>query len=102
MKTVEEFDPATYSLEENEFFLKHLGESPLAVMQRPLPTGVNPVAVQSGLGRIYELVQLEEHQGVKWVGLEKIAASMTCYLAERAKWKDMAKRGAPALPSMYA
>ena len=102
MKTVEEFDPATYSLEENEFFLKHLGESPLAVMQQPLPQGVNPAAVQAGLGRIYELSQLEEHRGTKWVGLEKIAESMTCYLTERARWKDMAARGAPAFPSMHA
>ena len=42
---VEVFDPTLYSLDENAFFLKHLGEAPLAVMQQPLPAGVNPVAV---------------------------------------------------------
>ena len=99
---IEVFDPATYSLEENTFFLKHLGESPLAIMQKPLPEGVNPAAVEKGLGRIYELAQLETHKGTPWVGLEKISASITRYLTERTKWAEMSQRGAPAFPSMYA
>jgi hypothetical protein len=98
---IEVFDPATYSLEENEFFLKHLGESPLAVMQKPLPNGVNKTAVEKGLGRIYELAQLEAHQGTPWVGLDKISGSITQYLTERAKWQEMSRRGAPAFPSMH-
>jgi hypothetical protein len=99
---IEVFDPATYSLEENAFFLKHLGEAPLAVMQNTLPAGVNPAAVEQGLGRLYELSQLEQHQGTPWAGLDRISSAITCYLTEHARWREMAKRGAPAFPSMYA
>lgn len=98
---VEVFDPTLYSLDENAFFLKHLGEAPLAVMQHPLPAGVNPVAVTTALGRIYELSELETHQGTPWIGTAKIADAITCYLTQRAKWTDLAKRGAPVFPSMY-
>ena len=42
---MESFNPVRYSLEENQFFLKHLGESPVVALQENTPKGVNPVAV---------------------------------------------------------
>ena len=44
---METFDPVKYSLEENQFFLQHLGESPVAALQDALPTGVAPVGRDS-------------------------------------------------------
>ena len=43
---MEPFDPVDYSLAENNFFLKHLGESPVVAMQEALPSGVSPAAVR--------------------------------------------------------
>ena len=56
---MESFNPVRYSLEENQFFLKHLGESPVLALQTTTPKGVNPVAVQEVLGEFYELDELE-------------------------------------------
>ena len=41
---METFDPVLYSLAENKFFLKHLGESPVVAMEDALPAGVAPAA----------------------------------------------------------
>ena len=56
---MESFHPVRYSLEENRFFLEHLGESPVSVLRDPTPVGVNPVAVQEVLGEVYDLAELE-------------------------------------------
>ena len=98
----EEFDPAKYSEEENAFFVKHMGESPLAALQSPLPEGVNPVTVEKVLGRTYELEQLKEHKGVTWIGLQRIANACTIFLNERARWRKLAERGSPTFPTMHA
>ena len=69
---MESFNPVRYSLEENQFFLKHLGESPVAALQEQVPTGVNPVAVREVLGEIYELDELEKHRGIPWAGRKAV------------------------------
>tara|TARA_R100001086_G_scaffold148834_1_gene78833 strand:- start:37 stop:687 length:651 start_codon:yes stop_codon:yes gene_type:complete len=99
---METFDPVKYSLAENAFFLKHLGESPLAVLQKPLPDGVNKSAVEQALGRVYELAQLEEHRGTTWAGIERVSEAISRYLIEREKWAEFSSRGAPTFPSMFA
>ena len=99
---METFDPAKYSLAENAFFLKHLGESPLAVLQNPLPPGVTRHAVEAALGRVYELAQLKEHRGTHWVGIEKVSEAISRYLIEREKWTEFKSQGAPTFPSMFA
>ena len=63
---MEVFDPVKYSLEENQFFLKHLGESPVVALGTTLPAGVAPAAVQEVLGAIYELEELAKHRGASW------------------------------------
>ena len=96
------FDPVKYTLEENEFFLNHLGESPMVAMEDALPQGVNPAAVQEVLGAVYDLKELETHRGRSWVGTEAVADSIKVYLREWHKWKELSKRGAPRFPTMYA
>jgi len=99
---MESFNPVRYSLEENQFFLKHLGESPVLALQTTTPQGVNPVAVQEVLGEFYELDELEKHRGVPWAGKEVVTQVITRYLSEYEKWREMAKRGAPRFPTMHA
>jgi len=99
---MESFHPVRYSLEENQFFLKHLGESPVVALQENTPKGVNPVAVREVLGEVYELDELEKHRGVTWVGKQAVSQIITRYLSEHERWGEMAKRGAPRFPTMYA
>lgn len=94
--------PVKYSLEENAFFLKHLGESPVVALRGELPVGVNPVAVQRFLGDIYELCELEKHRGIPWRGVKDVGTIISRYLTEHAKWQEMSKRGAPRFPTMHA
>jgi len=99
---METFDPVKYSLEENQFFLKHLGESPVSVLKDSLPTGVNPVTVREVLGKVYELDELQKHRGTPWVGQTAIKGSIERYLHEWEKWREMSGRGAPRFPTMSA
>jgi hypothetical protein len=99
---MEIFNPVKYSLEENKFFLTHLGESPVAALQEKLPLGVNPVAVEEVLGGVYELDELEKHRGIKWAGKDALIKTINKYLTEWDRWKEMSSRGAPRFPSMHA
>ena len=99
---MEVFDPVKYSVEENQFFLKHLGEAPIAALQSPLPTGVNRVVVEEVLGGVYELDELESHRGVKWAGKGVIEQAINRYLTARDQWDEFAKKGAPRFPTMHA
>jgi len=96
------FDPVKYSLAENKFFLKHMGESPVVALQESLPKGVNPVTVQEVLGEVYEREELLKHRGNSWVGQAAIVTTIQTYLREWQKWGEMAKRGAPRFPTMHA
>ena len=40
------FRPPRYSLEENRFFLQHLGDPPVSVLQSKLPDGVSDSVVE--------------------------------------------------------
>jgi hypothetical protein len=99
---MESFHPVRYSLEENRFFLEHLGESPVSVLRDPTPVGVNPVAVQEVLGEVYDLAELEKHRGIPWAGLQNVGKIITRYLTEYEKWQEMSTRGAPRFPTMHA
>jgi hypothetical protein len=88
------FRPALYSHEELRFFLVHLGESPTVALHDAPPAGVNPVAVESVLGRIYQLEDLRKARKVEWgqiqgltcTGLAAIQDSIERYL----KWTQTA------------
>jgi len=99
---MDRFRPVRYSLEENQFFLQHLGESPVVALQETLPEGVNPVAVQQVLGEFYELDELEKHRGIAWAGIQQVSQIIKRFLAEYATWKEMSTRGAPRFPTMHA
>jgi len=113
---MEFFDPPKYSIEENKFFLGHLGKSPAVVLDGELPAGVNPVAVREVIGAIYELKELEKARGQSWgifqarsadglkefTGVEAIEKSIRSYLEDYIRCLEMSKRGGPRFPSMHA
>ena len=99
---MEIFDPVRYSLEENQFFLRHPGESPVAALQDSLPTGVAPVVVQEVLGAVYELEELAKHRGQTWAGIPAVTSAIQTYLSESTKWGELAAKGAPRFPTMHA
>ena len=96
------FDPVRYSLEENKFFLGHLGESPVSALQEQLPKGVNPVVVQEVLGEIYDLEERKKHRDIEWAGTKAISDTINRYLSEWERWREMSSRGAPRFPTMHA
>jgi hypothetical protein len=99
---MESFQPVLYSIEENQFFLEHMGESPLSALQQKTPDGVNPVVVREVLGEVYDLDELKKHRGIQWAGREAVSNIITRYLSEHEKWKEMSERGAPRFPTMHA
>lgn len=96
------FRPPRYSLEENRFFLQHLGDPPVSVLRSKLPDGVSAAAVTDVLGRVYELEEIKKHRGTEWVGTQAVSTAINTYLHEEHKWRDMSKRGAPRFPTMHA
>lgn len=97
---MEKLNPVALSLDENQFLIDHLGEPPLVAL-RVIPAGVNPKAVQPVLEEIFTLMQLEEHRGEKWVGVEAVKDAIRTYLAEAIKWQNDKRRGRPRFPSMH-
>ena len=95
------FDPTKYNVPENQFFLEHLGESPIVALDDPLPKGVNPVVVKKVLGTVYEYEELKKHKDTWWIGIEAIKTAIKTYLREDARWREMAQRGLPRYPSRY-
>ena len=95
------FDPVKYSLAENKFFLKHLGESPITVLKESLPPDVNAATTQEVLGTIYQLEEERNHRGWDWAGIAEVKKSIETYLTEWIRWKEMSARGAPRFPSMH-
>lgn len=122
-ETLNTFDPVDYSIEENKFLLEHLGEPPVVALKSiraerlvsphpkdasPFyyPDGVNPKAVKPIIDRVYELEELEKHEGVPeggqpWVGVERLKQAIRVYIEKSEKWKADTKRGGPRFPSLY-
>jgi len=103
MEDIQQFDPVLFSKAENEFLLAHLGEPPVVAL-RALAAPVNPRAVKPILDRVHELQQLQEHEGVAWVGVETLKNAISAYLREDAKWARDRQRNkkAPRYPSLYS
>lgn len=117
MQAIELFDPVKYSLQENAFLLKHLGEPPVVALESirsvPMPypaqkeknpvlypDGVIPAAVRPIIERVYELQELEKHKGESWVGVEALKGKIRDYLRESEKWSSDKRRGRVRFPSM--
>lgn len=101
MRNQFEFDPVEYSENENAWLLEHLGEPPVVAM-RQVPDGVNPNAVRPILQRVQELQQLQQHEGIQWVGPDVLKAAIRVWQRESEKWAHDARRGAPRWPSMFS
>jgi hypothetical protein len=98
-----EFDPVRFSTAENEWLLDNIGK-PTVVAMRDGRQGVNPKAVRPVIDRIHELSELEKHENLKWVGVERIKQSIQTWLTQNKKWAADAKmsRRAPRWPSLYS
>jgi hypothetical protein len=103
MSDIQTFDPVLFSIKENEFLLSCLGKPPVVVM-RDVPVGVNPTAIKPIVSRVYELQELDKHEGIGWVGVESVKATIEAYLRENAKWLSDKRRSkkAPRFPSLYS
>ena len=105
MEVTTVFDPVKFSIAECEYLLETLGQ-PTVVAMRNLPatTGVSPTSIKVMLDRVNELQQLENHEGLKWVGVEAVKDAIKVYLREQTKWQNVRKikPTAPRFPSMYS
>lgn len=101
----EVFDPVKLSLEENQYLLTTLGQ-PTTVAMRNIPAtpGIAPAAIKAVLDRVNELEDLQKHENMQWVGVEKVKEAIQVYLREAKKWQDVKriKPSAPRFPSLYS
>lgn len=95
------FDPVLYSHQENEFLAAHVGEPAIVAFKDPLPKGVNPKAVRPLIERVFELQQLEQHDGTPWAGVQAIRDAIKVYQEQTEKWAKDRRRGRPRFPSLY-
>lgn len=101
---LQSFDPVKFSDSENKFLLDNLGEPPVVAL-RKVEKPVNRNAVKPVLERVYELQELEKHEGIAWCGVEKIKATINEWLKQNAKWANDHRRSgkrAPRWPSLYS
>lgn len=95
------FDPALYSIAENEFLLASVGTPSIVALKTAPSVGVNIRAVKPVLDRIMDLTDQEKHDKTPWCGLEAVRSAITTYLAQMDKWSTDQRRGAPRFPSTY-
>jgi hypothetical protein len=124
---LERFDPVQFSTAENQFLLDHVGE-PSVVALRSIKGVINPQAAYPGAGRrpdsnpivypdgvipasvkpvldgVYELLDLEKRNEIKWIGLEAFKNAIKIWFKENQKWANAHKRNAknPRWPSLYS
>src|SRR5687767_11814347 len=103
MSEISTFDPVRFSDAENQFLLENLG-LPTAVAMRKVAPPVNPKAVKPVLDRVNDLQEIEKHDGIKWVGIERLKDSINQWFKQNAKWKNdhRKNRKAPRWPSLYS
>jgi hypothetical protein len=99
--TITRFEPALYSIEENLFMAEHLGESPNVALNKGTPVNVNPKAVRPVLQRVFELIELEKHEGEAWIGVEALKSSIVTYVDSIHEWERDKRKGAPYPPTVY-
>lgn len=101
MQNINRFEPAFYSIEENEFLFENVGKSPAVALHGGTPKNVNPKAVRPVLERVYELMELDKHQGQEWAGLDALKQSLRIYIDSVKEWEDDKRKGAPYPPTMF-
>lgn len=103
------FEPADYSMVELKFALDHLRESPNVALHGGVPEGVNPLAVKTLLGRLYDLEELRTIKGIPWgwsedgqlTGFDAVEDAIERFIAWQEKCLEMQKRGGPRHPSQH-
>lgn len=104
MEEITRFDPVCFSREECDFLAENLGLAPI-LAQRNLNPTVNPRAVMPMIERVHALNQLQEHEGIGWVGVEALKGALKVWIEQDKKWETdyLRTRGrAPRFPSMYS
>ena len=96
------FEPATYSTQELEFLLAHLGESAAVALADPTPRGVNPTVVSSALAHFTELDELQRERNRPWAGYDQVRDSIARWLAWQDRCLQIKRHGGPRHPSMFA
>ncbi len=122
MKDIKDrFDPVSFSLQECQWLIDHLGEPSYQALQsiKPVqqfdssgkdknpigyPDGVIPGRVKPIIDRVYELNDLESKGLIKWVGIGALKTALKIYIREQNKWMSDKKRfpSAPRFPSMHS
>lgn len=123
-----QFDPVKFSRQECDFLIRNLGKPSVVALKEikgivnpaaqrgvdgrikdtnPViyPDGVVPANVKPVLDGIYELIELEKHEGLKWVGIEAVKTALNTWVREDSKWEEAYNRTrgrAPRYPSLYA
>jgi hypothetical protein len=96
------FDPARFSLEDNQFLIDHLGEPLEVATANGVPPGVTPVAGLQALDDLYRYGRRCEQTGEPFVGFDAIKEACRVFLREHAKMMADHKRGvAPKFPARY-
>jgi len=98
------FDPPLYSDAELSWLYDHVGQVPVVAFKAPLPPGVNVHAVRPVLERVYELIQLEQHEHEPWAGVEAVRQAIKTYQTISAQWLAAHKRSPrrnPRFPSLF-
>lgn len=94
------FDPALLSFADCDFLLSHADEAPI-VARKGLTAECNKTVLE-WIERFYELDELQRAGKAVWKGREVIKQAIRVYLAQREKWANDEKLGAPPFPSLYA
>lgn len=105
-----EFDPTKLSLDECRFVLDHVGEPPVVALNAPRAEQVTLAAVKPVIEGVYELLELEKHDGIQWAGVEAVKDATRTYIEQSEKWAKQWEKNKhlppsarpPRFPTMYS
>jgi len=98
------FDPPLFNGAELAWLAASVGQPPVVAFKEVLPPAVNVKAVRPVIERVYELMELERHEGEPWAGLGAIQTAITTYLEKAEQWRQAHRRSprsSPRHPSMF-
>ena len=101
LRRAEKFEPADFSIEELEFLLEHLEETPNVALHEMDEEGVNPKQIRPILARFAELEELKTHREVAWAGYDAIRDSIKRFLEWHNRSMEIQAEGGPRHPSQH-
>ena len=96
------FNPVKFSREACAFLLENVGKPPIVALRTVGKVHVR--VVRPILQEIYDRIELERAEGVKWVGVDAVKEALRIWLREDAKNEALFIRSrgkVPRNPSMY-